>query len=67
MTIETIKVKALRQHLNEAGEHTIGDEYVTERRHGEILIARGVVEAVAETPRNAPENKRRPKAPDAKA
>ena len=67
MTNDTIKVAALRQHLNSVGEHQIGDEYVTERRHGEILIARGIVEAVEAKPVAAPENKRRAKAPSAKA
>lgn len=69
MTQDTLRVATLRQHLNSAGEHQIGDEYEIERRHGEILIARGVVEAVdtAPKPNAAPENKRRAKAPGAKA
>ena len=66
MTTETTKVVALRQHLNDHGEHQIGDEYVVERRHGERLIANGVVEAVV-TAKAAPENKRVAKAPSTKA
>lgn len=64
-----MRVATLRQHLNSAGEHQIGDVYVVERRHGEILIARGVVEAAEDAPKPhaAPENKRRAKAPSAKA
>lgn len=66
---DVITVKALRQHLNAAGVHMIDDEYVIDRRDGERLIARGLVEAVetAATPIAAPENKRRAKAPSAKA
>lgn len=64
-----MRVATLRQHLNQHGEHQIGDEYAVERRHGEILISRGVVEAVEDAPKPnaAPENKRRAKAPSAKA
>lgn len=58
---DTVRVATLRQHLNAIGEHQIGDEYVTDRRHAEILTERGVVEPAA-----APENKRRTKAPDTK-
>ena len=68
MNTETTTVMALRQHLNDHGEHQLGDEYVVERRHGEILIARGLVAAVDDvvTPNAAPENKRRAKAPATK-
>lgn len=43
---DTIRVKALRQHLNRAGSHLVGDEYEIDRLDGERLIARGLVEAV---------------------
>ncbi len=78
----TMRVVTLRQHLNDVGEHFIGDEYDIERRHGERLIANGVVEfadpafvehdtllnkfAHVGTARSAPQNKRRAKAPSAK-
>lgn len=64
MTTETTKVVTLRQHLNDHGEHQIGDEYVVDRRHGELLISRGIVEAV--TAKAAPENRRVAKAPSTK-
>lgn len=66
-TNDTVRVATLRQHLNAIGEHQIGDEYVTDRRHAEILTERGVVKPAAKpAPAAAPENKRRPKAPDTK-
>lgn len=63
---DVITVKTLRQHLNSAGVHMIDDEYEIDRRDGERLIARGVVEAVEIKPTATPENKRRAKAPSVK-